>query len=624
MIDYSKIKLIIWDLDDTFWKGTLSEGGCSAIDDNISIVKSSTDHGIINSICSKNDEDEALKELEAMGVDDQFVFRSINWQPKGERIQNTIKTMGLRPVNVLFIDDNEQNLNEAAHYSSGLMTVLPQDFLQGFKQWLCDTPANDINHKRLNQYKVLEEKESAKTDFSSNEEFLYSCNLTVTIHNDWENQINRIAELVNRSNQLNYTKVRSTKEELVKLCDKPEVDAGYVTVMDNFGDYGLVGFFAIDKIQNECIHFLFSCRTIGQGVEQYVYAKLGYPKLAVVGEVISYVDQSEAPQWINQEGKVVSCNHKETTNMKFKILFKGPCDLLGITNFLQGQCKIDEEFTYIGSKGNLIETHNHSVAIAGLKTYNEKEKQTLIDDCVFLDCDYWKSSLFEKKYDMVFLSTLMEPNIGLYQKRGTNLVIPFGEANFPLTEQENWRGYLLGKYYNAQNNLTKDFLESFSQKYQFVGQSDPEGYIKRLSFLMESLNPLTKVCLVLGSEMEYKNNKQESYNDRHIVHKLFNEKIREFAESQPNVLLLDVNDFIDSQNDFNGNINHFTVGVYYKMAERVKTMINDTAGSQLIQNKHKMALIKAFFVQKAKRLIRSLINENGRTFRIIKKLIKKT
>ena len=26
MIDYSKLKLIIWDMDDTFWNGTLSEG----------------------------------------------------------------------------------------------------------------------------------------------------------------------------------------------------------------------------------------------------------------------------------------------------------------------------------------------------------------------------------------------------------------------------------------------------------------------------------------------------------------------------------------------------------------------------------------------------------------------
>ena len=55
MIDYSKIKLVIWDLDDTFWKGTLSEGPIVSIAENIQLVRDLTDRGIVNSICSKND-----------------------------------------------------------------------------------------------------------------------------------------------------------------------------------------------------------------------------------------------------------------------------------------------------------------------------------------------------------------------------------------------------------------------------------------------------------------------------------------------------------------------------------------------------------------------------------------
>jgi predicted enzyme involved in methoxymalonyl-ACP biosynthesis len=51
----ANIKLIIWDLDDTFWKGTLSEGDIQLIDENIYIIKALLDRGIMNSICSKND-----------------------------------------------------------------------------------------------------------------------------------------------------------------------------------------------------------------------------------------------------------------------------------------------------------------------------------------------------------------------------------------------------------------------------------------------------------------------------------------------------------------------------------------------------------------------------------------
>ena len=53
MYQFEKIKLIIWDLDDTFWKGTLSEGGVIIPDEHINLIKNLTDAGIVNSICSK-------------------------------------------------------------------------------------------------------------------------------------------------------------------------------------------------------------------------------------------------------------------------------------------------------------------------------------------------------------------------------------------------------------------------------------------------------------------------------------------------------------------------------------------------------------------------------------------
>ena len=99
MIDYSKIKLVIWDLDDTFWKGTLSEGPIVSIAENIQLVRDLTDRGIVNSICSKNDYKPTVQKLKELEVDDLFVFKSIDWTPKGQRISKLIKDMGLRPVN---------------------------------------------------------------------------------------------------------------------------------------------------------------------------------------------------------------------------------------------------------------------------------------------------------------------------------------------------------------------------------------------------------------------------------------------------------------------------------------------------------------------------------------------
>jgi len=101
-----QIKLIVWDLDDTFWNGTLSEGDVIPNKLNIELVKTLVDRGIMNSISSKNELTKAKAKLQELGVWDYFIFPLINWQPKGENVKYIINEAQLRADNVLFIDDN--------------------------------------------------------------------------------------------------------------------------------------------------------------------------------------------------------------------------------------------------------------------------------------------------------------------------------------------------------------------------------------------------------------------------------------------------------------------------------------------------------------------------------------
>lgn len=70
--DFSSIKIIIWDLDDTFWIGTLSEGPVTPVETNIELVKRLTDCGIVNTICSKNDPSPVMEKLTELGISDYF------------------------------------------------------------------------------------------------------------------------------------------------------------------------------------------------------------------------------------------------------------------------------------------------------------------------------------------------------------------------------------------------------------------------------------------------------------------------------------------------------------------------------------------------------------------------
>lgn len=111
--DNEGIRLVIWDLDDTFWHGTISETAVTVEPRNVEIVKELTRRGIINSICSKNDPDVVKTKLEELGVWENFVFPEISWNPKGAMLKNIVRNAQLRAETVMFIDDNETNLNEA-------------------------------------------------------------------------------------------------------------------------------------------------------------------------------------------------------------------------------------------------------------------------------------------------------------------------------------------------------------------------------------------------------------------------------------------------------------------------------------------------------------------------------
>ena len=161
MIDLNSIKLVVWDLDECFWQGTLSSSEpIRPVQENLDAVRKLTDAGIINSICSKNDYSEAkAKLIELGGIWDFFVFPSIDWTPKGERLRKNISLMKLRPNNVLFIDDNAANLNEAKFYMPEIK-LLKVEELPDLYAGVEKMSRSDAEHRRLEQYKILERKEN--------------------------------------------------------------------------------------------------------------------------------------------------------------------------------------------------------------------------------------------------------------------------------------------------------------------------------------------------------------------------------------------------------------------------------------------------------------------------------
>lgn len=600
-MDFSKIKLIIWDLDETFWKGTLSDNDKIILKDElIEFVNAALDRGIVHSICSKNDFDTARAFLEDNGLWDLFVFPSINWEPKGKRVMQILGDMKLRSQNTLFVDDNLSNLREAVYYCPELQTCTPEELADSLDR-ICLIPAKDPDRTRLLQYRLLEEKNASQKAFSSNEEFLKSCNIRVGLHEDCLSQLDRIHELILRTNQLNYTKFRQDIKDLEADLKNPGTKAAYVTVKDDFGDYGIVGFYMI--VNGKVVHYLFSCRTLGMLVEQYVYMQLGCPEIAVSGEVVTQLNRQVLPDWINQAGNAHAQGKQKMHTGEQTVLFKGPCDISQIFSFIEESGGVATEFSYVNDRGYYVEGYNHTAQIATALLADESHKQKLIDskawlDAPMLDASKWKSS------DAIVFSMLTDGNLGVYQHKETGWKIALCEKYYDLTDPQNWDDYIAGNIFTSSIGFTEESLREFSKNYRYVSDDKGDVTLSNLEVLYGALKKEAKLMLILGSEIPYEKNTNPSYAGRHGYHRILNEKLRAWAADKPNVHLIEVTKYIQSQKDFTDTINHFQKKVYFSIAQEIISILGGT--EQTIKVKSKWFLRVTVLRQKLKKLAKRL------------------
>jgi acyl carrier protein len=86
-----------------------------------------------------------------------------------------------------------------------------------------------------------------------------------------------VAQLTQRTNQMNLTAVRRTESEIQALLNSDRAECLTVEVSDRFGSYGLTGV-VIFTAESEALTvdtFLLSCRVLGRGVEHRMLARLG-------------------------------------------------------------------------------------------------------------------------------------------------------------------------------------------------------------------------------------------------------------------------------------------------------------------------------------------------------------
>ena len=582
--DITKTKLVIWDLDETFWDGTLSEGGIKFKEKTLLLIEELTTKGIMNSICSKNNYLDVKAQFLTNGYLkfwQLFVFPSIDWTPKGMRVKNIIQSMNLREENVIMIDDNEMNINEIKYYCPNIMSATPEQ-IDKIAEELYLVNDYDFEHTRLKSYKILEQKTKDKTDTKcSNEDFLKNSEIKICIKKDCLENLDRIDKLIHRTNQLNFTKKRTSKENFKQYFNNTtSYDAGYVIVEDKYGNYGICGFYVLNKDTNSLEHFLFSCRIMNMGIEQFVYSYLDSPKIEVVPPVSSNLSTKFDCVKI-VDNLEIKPKEKEDTSNHINILFKGACDLHSVISYITGDCNIDTEFPYWNKQLIYILSHTHT---AFIEQTDRLPQEKLLELCKKFPCpspDEFKTRFFDKKYDAIVLSLLTTTYRGLYINKFDGTYAEYGYTNCDITDENNWDKVLssIPEEAKEQNKL---ILKSFKNEYTFAGNPPVDLVMQNLKYIREHLDPKTQLILVLGSEKPTDKYLEgyEGMAERHII---MNKYVREFAKKYDNIDLLELTNLIQSDDDYNECINHFSRRVYADFAKEIVELVNKKLGKKYLE-----------------------------------------
>ncbi len=274
------IKCVIWDLDNTLWKGILAEDGVVEIRQEIvDLIIKLNQHGIINSISSRNDFKYTMNKLKEFGIDEYFILPQISWNTKSEGIRFILDNLNIKDRDVLFVDDNpferDEVLNNIKDISvndgSSVTSILEQNDIRF-------TVGAVESKERVKLYKDEEKRVLDKLEFNyDNVEFLKHCKIILKFRKAVLEDIERIKELIDRTNQMNATAIRYEKEEIIHSLTDSNFQIIVAEVSDKYGDYGRS---ALLILKGECFdkpiltveNFIISCRLMGKGVAQTILA----------------------------------------------------------------------------------------------------------------------------------------------------------------------------------------------------------------------------------------------------------------------------------------------------------------------------------------------------------------
>lgn len=290
-------KCLVLDLDNTLWGGVIGDDGVQNLIlgrdhpvgesflDFQRYVKDLQRRGVLLAVCSKNDSENAKEGFShpdcILKLEDFGAFRA-NWDPKPGNIREIAAELNIGLDSLVFVDDNPaeralvaDQLPEVAVPEVGSEVSRFAEILERERYFELDRlVSDDLN--RAAYYSANAQRSNSQAGFQNYGEFLASLEMTAEIAPFSSVYLERITQLINKTNQFNLTTKRYTGAEVESFAHDPARITLYGRLADKFGDNGLVSVL-VGRANGTAVEldlWLMSCRVLNREMELAMFDTL--------------------------------------------------------------------------------------------------------------------------------------------------------------------------------------------------------------------------------------------------------------------------------------------------------------------------------------------------------------
>ena len=295
----SRKKIVVLDLDNTLWGGVIGEDGVDGLElsdhkegqryyDFQRQLLEMKQRGIVLAINSKNnveDAEAAINTHPSMLLHStDFVSKKINWKNKSINLKEMEHELNITEAGFIFIDDNPVE-RETIKGECPEVTVpdFPKDSteLLSFAEdiyfdYCCPLRVLGEDMQKTKMYRSESLRQKEKSVSLNLDDYIARLGISIDIHRMQDEELERVTQLLNKTNQFNLTTKRYTAAEVKALAANPDNDIYVVHSEDKYGDNGLISVVIVIGGEQEVYidTFLMSCRVMGRKLEDVIINEL--------------------------------------------------------------------------------------------------------------------------------------------------------------------------------------------------------------------------------------------------------------------------------------------------------------------------------------------------------------